>query len=77
MLHTGGIEIERRETRSTNMDAIIGRGTAGSLDLAAAEWLKATRRLARLVLAAILDTLVNTSRAGLLVRGGARYRRRF
>ena len=62
------------------MDAIIGRtaiGTAGkSFDLALAEWLKATQKLARAVLAATLDVLVNTSRAGLLVRGGVRRRRR-
>ena len=58
------------------MDTIIGRTAVGSFDLAAAEWLKATRRLTRVALAATLDVLVNTSRAGLLVRGGARRRRR-
>jgi hypothetical protein len=44
--------------------------------LATAEWLKATRRLTRAALAVTLDVLVNTSRAGLLVRGGVRRRRR-
>ena len=58
------------------MDAIIGRVHGRSLDLALAEWLKASRRLTRAALAATLDVLVNTSRAGLLVRGGVRRRRR-
>jgi hypothetical protein len=62
------------------MDTIIGRTGVGtgtrSLELATAEWLKATRRLTRAALAVTLDVLVNTSRAGLLVRGGVRRRRR-
>lgn len=62
------------------MDATIGRTgvphAGRSLELAAAEWLKATRRLSRAALAAAGDVLVNTSRAGLLVRGGVRRRRR-
>ena len=66
------------------MDAIIGRGvlatgggTAGKgLEVVTTEWLKATRRLARVALSATLDVLVNTSRAGLLVRGGVRRHRR-
>ena len=62
------------------MDAIIGRAGVGaegrSLELATAEWLKATRKLTRAALAATFDVLVNTSRAGLLVRGGVRRRRR-
>ena len=58
------------------MDTIIGRGAAGSFDVAAAEWVKATRRLTRAALAATFDVLVNTSRAGLLVRNGSRRRLR-
>jgi hypothetical protein len=62
------------------MEAIIGRavnGAAGrSLEPAWAEWLSATRRLARAALAAAGRVLVDTSRAGLLVRGGVRRRRR-
>jgi hypothetical protein len=62
------------------MEAIIGRaavGTAGrNVELALVEWLKATRRLARAALAAAGYVLVNTSRAGLLVRNGSRRRLR-
>lgn len=58
------------------MDAIIGRTSGIRIEPALAEWLKATRKLARVVLAATGNALVNYSRAGLLVRSGNRRRLR-
>jgi hypothetical protein len=58
------------------MEAMIGRARGADFELAMVEWLKATRRLARAVLRATGDVLVNTSRAGLLVRNGSRRRLR-
>jgi hypothetical protein len=59
------------------MEAMIGRESGGSFELAMVEWVKATRSLARAVLRATGDVLVNTSRAGLLTRASGRRRRRF
>lgn len=57
------------------MEAIITRAPA-RLGPAAADWLRATRKLARAVLRAAGEALVNYSRAALLLRGGDRpYRR--
>jgi hypothetical protein len=64
------------QERNTNMEAITSRGPVGSIDLALAEWLKATRKLVRAALIATGNMLVNTSRAGLLVRAGNRRRLR-
>lgn len=58
------------------MEAIISRTTGLRIEPAWAEWLKATRKLARIVLKAVFEVLVNTSRAGLLVRNGGHRRLR-
>lgn len=42
---------------------------------AAADWLRATRTLARVALRAVCDAAVNASRAGLLLENGSRPRR--
>ena len=60
------------------MEAIITRAPATRpLELAIAEWLHATRRLARTVARAAWEELITTSRAALLVENGSRQRRRF
>jgi hypothetical protein len=58
------------------MEATFATTSGRQLEHAAADWLRATRRLARAVLRAIGDALVNYSRAGLLVNNGSRPRRR-
>lgn len=58
------------------MDAIIGRASGIGIEPAWAEWLKATRTLARIALKVAGEVLVNTSRAGLMVRNGSRRRLR-
>jgi hypothetical protein len=60
------------------MEAIITRGTVtGQLESAVAEWVHATRRLARAVARSAWEELIATSRAALLVENGSRPRRRF
>ena len=59
------------------MEAVFGKASHRGFELAWTHWLVATRRLARAALAATFDFLVNTSRAGLMVRAGSRRRRRF
>lgn len=60
------------------MEAIITRAPATrQLESAVAEWLHATRRLARTVARAAWEALIATSRAALLVKNGSRPRRRF
>jgi hypothetical protein len=64
--------------RSKDMEAIITRAPATrQLESAAAEWLHASRRLARIVARAAWEALIATSRAALLVENGSRQRRRF
>lgn len=59
------------------MEAIITRApTTRQLELAVAEWLNASRRLARIVARAAWNALITTSRAALLVENGSRPRRR-
>ena len=57
------------------MEAIIA-GTPAHLGPAIADWLRATRKLARAVLRAAGNVLVNYSRAALLLRGRDRPFRR-
>lgn len=57
------------------MEAIITRAPA-RLGPAAADWLRATRKLARALPRAAGEALVNYSRAALLLRGGDRPFRR-
>jgi len=59
------------------MEAIIVRASAHPLESAVAGWLNATRRLAQAAATAAGETLVATSRAGLLVKNRSRPRRRF
>ncbi len=59
------------------MEAILSRAPGPQLESAAADWLRATHKLARALLRVAGDALVNYSRAGLLVNAGFRPRRRF
>ena len=60
------------------MEATITRAlTTRQLESAVAEWLHATRRLARAAARAAWEVLIATSRAALLVENGSRPRRRF
>jgi ABC-type arginine/histidine transport system permease subunit len=54
------------------MEAIIARLPDGQLEAAAAAWLSATRKLARALLHAAGNALVQYSRAGLLLKSGSR-----
>ena len=59
------------------MEAIITRAPATRpLESAVAEWLHASRRLARIVARTAWDALITTSRAALLLENGSRPRRR-
>jgi hypothetical protein len=59
------------------MEAIINRAPASrQLDLAIAEWLHATRRLAHLGARAVWQALIASSRATLLLQNGSRPRHR-
>ena len=58
------------------MEAIIARASVYGLDSAVTVWLRATRRLVRAAARAAGESLVATSRAGLLVRNGSRPHRR-
>ena len=58
------------------MEAILARAPGRQLETAALAWLDATRRLARVLLAAAADVLVQYSRAGLLLKAGSRRLRR-
>lgn len=59
------------------MEAILARTPAAQLETAAAQWMRATRRLAHSAFLAAGAALVKSSRAGLLVSAGVRPRRRF
>lgn len=59
------------------MEAITARASARQLELAAAEWLRSTRRLVRAAARATWETIIATSRAALLLQNGSRPHRRF
>jgi len=58
------------------MEATIGRLPARRIEAAAADWLRATRRLVRAVAHGAGHLLVHYSRAAILLRGGERPFRR-
>jgi len=58
------------------MEAIISRTPGRRLDVAAAEWLRATRRLSHALGREVASVLVRYSRAAMLLRGGPRPIRR-
>lgn len=58
------------------MEAILSRTPSRQLESAAADWLRATHKLARALLRVAGDALVNYSRAGLLLKSGSRRIRR-
>jgi hypothetical protein len=72
----GSVSGHQRPPRKADMEATLARTPGRHLEAAIGEWLRATRRLARAGARAAWEALVSTSRAGLLLAGGGRPRRR-